>query len=349
MDDSTYQLMTAYLARLYDVQPYQRHGIEHPIQHFDPDPEQRADIDSILGHLSDEVLTADQMAIYNYGYLHSLQNSRRTLYDGRTFALKRLRHRPLRLDAAIGSYFNMIATCAALEQELRAGFANNAFRFPMRAQYHRAITAQETLTQGTGRDAALGGVLLIVYQDEGAYYALVSWRTHAHATHPNTLHLLPAFIFQPLGAGDARSQWSFKQHVYREYLEEIVGMPENVTCALDAHPAYQALQAMEADGRAVMQLTGASFNLMTLRVEISAVLVIHDPQWWQGLQQGTGGYRLHTPEASDQLLALPIYDDQAALAALPDQYYLQMVTQAIPALWEGITAARRIIAAHHTT
>lgn len=343
MTQDKYELITEYLARLYDIQAYERHGIQHPVVHYQPSPEQVTDVDSIIGHLNQQMSDVETMSFYNYAYLHSLQNSGRNLFNGTTFTLRRLRSKPLRIDGGLGNYFDMIATCAALEQELHDVFDSGLVRLPMRAQYHRDVDARNALTHGKGRSAALGGLMLIVFKHEGQYKAIVSRRTSAHATHPNILHLLPAFIFQPVGDDSALSQWTFKQHLYREYLEELVGMPEEGVDML-SHPALKDLQAMEADGRAIIHLTGASLNLMTLRVEISTVLVIHEDNWWRDLQSGANGYALNTPESSDALLLISIEDDAQIQKDLPDNYYLNMVTQAIPAFWEGVDAARKIIA-----
>lgn len=343
-----YALLTEYLARYYDVTLYQRHAIEHPIVWYSASPEQAKQIDSVLGHLNPTIASVDSMGFYNYAYLHSLQNSGRTLFNGLTYTLKRLRTNPLRLDAGLGYYFDMIATCSALESELLDVIDKGMVRLPMRTQYHREFDAQQALQSGKGRGAVIGGVMLIVFNDGEGYKALMSQRTAHHATRPNALHLLPAFIFQPMDETRIQADWTFKHHLYREYLEELVGMAEG-DAEMARHPALLDLQAMEADGRASIQLTGVSFNLLTLRPEISTVLVIHDETWWQTMQSGYRGYTLNTPEAQEaSLRLLPITDDETVLATLPDAYYLNTAPQAIPALWEGIDTARLLIATYNT-
>ncbi len=337
-----YQLICDYLASYYDVNLYEHNGIQHPLVNYPVSPEQAPDVDSILGHLTEQSSEKEAMGFYNYAYLHSLQNSGRNLFNGTTFALKRLRHNPLRIDATTGKYFDMIATCIALEVELLDVFERGLIRLPMRTQYHRQISAKEAITSGKGRSAAIGGVMLIVFNHDGEYKAIVSRRTGQHATRPNALHLLPAFIFQPMNDDNIRQEWTFKQHLYREYLEELVGMEEG-DADMQSHPALQDLKAMEADGRAVIHLTGVSMNLLTLRAEISAVLVIHDANWWTDLQSGEKAYRLSTPESHDKLLLIPIENDALVQQTLPDNYFLTMVPQAIPAFHEGIENARELI------
>ncbi|MGJ3239611.1 MAG: hypothetical protein ACFE0Q_12955 [Anaerolineae bacterium] len=344
MTSERYQALCDYLQRYYDVRPYQRHGVMHPVVHHSPSPEQVSDIDSVLGHLNPQAINTGELAFYDYGYLHTLENSGRHLFNGVTYAFQRLRTHPLRVDARPGHYFDMIATCIALEHELMDAFDGKLVRLPLRTQYHRTHNPQTALQSGKGRSGAIGGVMLTVFNRGDQYQAIVSRRTANHATRPHALHLLPAFIFQPQDIEHVQQEWTFKYHLYREYLEELVGMAEG-TAHMTAHPALRDLQAMEADGRALMHLTGVSMNLLTLRLEISAVLVIHDADWWQAMQSGKRGYQLNTPETDSALLYVPVSeDDDALLRQLPHDYYLNMVPQAIPAFWEGITHARLLIA-----
>lgn len=338
-----YEMMTLYLSSFYNAPLYKRHGIEHPIVNYTPEPEQVKNIDSVLGRLSPDMISRDSMAFYNYAYLHTLENSNRHLFNGTTFIFKQLRQRPLRIDATLGKYFDMIATCAWLEQEVVDVVTIGGMRLPMRSQYHRENDVKMALTHGKERSAAIGAVMLVVFKDGKSYKAIVSRRTSEHATNPNALHLMPAFIFQPMGETVQTHEWSIKHHLYREYLEELFGMPEGDASAMNNHPALLDLQAMEADGRAEMCLTGVSMNLMTLRPEISVVLVIHDKTWWERIQTDKDGYSLNLTETDEQLLLVPIDNDEMVLEALPEQYYLNMVQPAIPALWEGLDMARKLI------
>ena len=106
-------------------------------------------------------------AIYDYGYLHSLQNRKPALYNGATFTLKEIRQKPLRLRASIGSYFDMLATCAALERELRHAAGKGWLRAPSRLAYHRQVPPPEALRYGRSRSAAIGIGTLTVFNDGG--------------------------------------------------------------------------------------------------------------------------------------------------------------------------------------
>lgn len=345
MINGSYQRMTEWLAQWYGVSTFERHDIQHPIVFFEPAPFQRDDVDSVLGVPPQNTIQADHFAFYNYGFLHTLQNSGRRLFNGRTFAYRRLRQRPLRIEADYGQYFDMIATCGALEQEIKDAAAMRMIRAPMRTQFHREISPNQALTSGSGRSAAIGGAVLVVFHDGEQYRAIVSRRTGSHATDPQALHVLPAFIFQPVMDGDNPAEWSIRRHIYREWLEELFGMDESNGNHFDEHPALLDLQAMMQRGQASLHLTGIALSLLNLRPEICALLLIRDPDWWRRVHDENSPYRLNTEaEASGKLVLVPIADDDALLAAMPPNYYEMMVPQAIPAFWQGVDLARKLLA-----
>jgi hypothetical protein len=337
--------MNTWLAQWYGISLFQRHDIQHPIVFFEASSEQRDQVDSVLGVPPQQMIAPESFAFYNYGHLHSLQNSGRRLYNGRTYAYRRLRQRPLRIEADYGQYFDMIATCGALEQEMKAAAQLSAIRTPMRAQFHREIPPNQALSSGVGRSAAIGGAVLVVFHDGEQYRAILSRRTGSHATDPQALHILPAFIFQPVSEVDTPAEWSIERHIYREWLEELFGMDEAHGNQFDDHPALLDLQRMMQQGQASLHLTGIAFSLLSLRPEICALLLIRDPDWWRRVHAENSPYRLNTEaEASGKLLLVPLGDDQSMLSALPPDYHLSMVPQAIGAFWQGIDLARELLA-----
>ena len=338
-----YQHMTDYLRRLYDVPVYERHGVPHPIVWHRATDDQRNTPDRIFGTAPRRTINRDDCEIYDYGYLQTLQNSKRNLFNGTTFALKRFVPRTLRIDANFGTYFDAIATSYALENEIiqAQSRTRGALRLPLRTQYHRAIPARESLTSGTGRSAPLGGGTLIVYNQRGTYHALVNQRGSQQAARPNALHVLPAYIVQPMGTTMHPREWSITHHLYREFLEELFGLPESDTITYE-HPALDDYQQMQAEGLAQVYLLGVSFNLMTLRVEISTLMLIRDPQWWERVNTADTPLTLDLTE-SDRLLPVPLSDDDAILNQLPDAYYLNMPPQALTTLWAGIDLARDLL------
>jgi hypothetical protein len=331
-----YQILTDYLQRHYPAAAlYEQGDGLHPLVfHRATD---RDSLDSVLAEMPQERIT--DFAFYNHAYLHTLQNSNRNLFDGTTFALNRLRTRPLRLSAYLGSYFDMIATCTALEHELREAATRRFIRLPQRKMLHAQIDETRVLTDGRGRSATIGGAVLVVYQHpQTGYRALLSRRTEQHATHPGHYHLMPAFVFQPGGAVPQPHEWDVRYHIEREWLEELFGLPEGT--AFQQHPALVDLHQMEAAGEAGLHLTGIAVSLLSLRPEICALLLIHDPGWWERVTAPDSRIPLNTSaETGEALLHLPLSRSEIA-SVLPPQLPVRMPPQGFAALQEGLRLAR---------
>ena len=342
---ASYARIAGYLSDYYSTDLYRSDsGMQHPLLFYRAEQTQIRQLDSVLGRFPQEHITQDQLSIYNYGYLHTLQNSKRHLYNGTTFIFKQLRKHPLRIEAHYGTYYDMLATCAALEQEILDATRSRLLRLPQRSQYHRNISPSQALTHGRGRSAAIGVAVLVVFNDAGTYKALLSRRTAHHATRPNAYHLLPAFIFQPMKQTAHPQEWSIRYHVYREFLEELFGMTENSSRSIYEHPALVDLQKMEDNESAGLYLTGIAMNLLTLRPEICITLVIQDPDWWKRIHRSGTELLLNTSaEAQEDLLLVAIMDPEQLRSALPASIESMMVPQAVVAFWEGLKIARQII------
>jgi hypothetical protein len=340
MTDAAYDRATAYLAKLYSLRLFEQQGRRHPVVIYPPDPDQVADVDSALGRLYAE---SSPLAIYDYGHLHSLQNSGRTLYNGDTYALHSLETHPLRVHAMPGKYFDMLATCDALDRELSLAASSKLIRLPLRQQLHRTLPVAQAGWRGAGRSAALGGACLIVFNHRGAYHALLARRSARNASDVSRFHVMPAFIVQPV-RGEWQAEWRFSDHVMREYLEELYGVEEGA--ASSHHPAQQRLQAMLQTGDTQLFLTGVAYNLLTLRAEICALLLIHDPAWWEESTTVGGAltFNAHSEAQDGRLTITPIASDEALLAGLPHPLYTAMPPQAYAALWLGVTLAREMVA-----
>ncbi len=346
MSQEQYRKITETIRKLYPAPLFTRQGIAHPVTFYDAAPDQVQDVDSLLGREPSKVTTAEDMAFYNYAYLQTLQNSGRNLFDGTTFVLTTLRQKPLRIEAGFGSYFDMIATCAALDHELTDAAQGKLMRMPMRSQYHRSVTPEEALRSGAGRSAALGGIVLTVFNDAGTYRLMLAKRSGTQATRPNNIHLLPAFMFQPASTTLQPGEWSLRHHILRETLEEMFAMEERDDMDFYEHAALLDLQRMMNAGQAGLYLTGVALNLLTLRPEISALLLIHDPEWWPRVTAPNSPipFRMNAENAGNVILA-PIADDEALLAALPPDAHLIMPPHAVAGMWKGVDLARRLLAA----
>ena len=339
----TYRSITDYLAKLYEVPLYQAQNMSHPVIFYPAHESQQNNVDSILGRVPTTTLTRADLLIYDYGYLHSLQNSKPHIFNGKTFTLKQIRTNPLRIEAKFGQYFDMLATCYSMEQELLDAIDSKLVRLPLRSQLHREVSPKQSLTDGRGRSAAIGCVALVVFNDGQQYQAIVSHRTTSHATRSDSYHLLPAFIFQPMADTMREGEWSIQHHFYREWLEELFSMAESDSMDFYNHPALDDLRNMQDSGQAGLYLTGIAMNLLTLRAEICMLLLIHDADWWRRIHADDSPIKLKTSETRDNLILVPIENDDALINALPGKSVTGFVPQAIPALWEGVKLAREVI------
>ena len=349
LDSRDYKNMTDFLQHLYQCEPYSRGGIEHPVTVFYPADWQIHDVDSLLdGSLPTP--EARDFAFYDYSCLHDLQNSKPGLHNGQTFTMQAIRAKPLRLRGAIGRYFDMLATCAALERELRDAVAEGWMRAPSRATYHRQAPPADVLTNGKGRSATIGIGTLTVFNDGQGYKALLARRSAATAIDSGMYHVLPAMIFEPTTADFAdRREWSLKHQILREVLEELFNFPEQLQPSrwdfFYDHPALIYLLDMLKTGRAQLCATGIVFNLLTLRPEVSTLLLIHDPDWYRRITAPDSDMPFATAGETlgGSVVLAPIDSDEAFLAHFPPDLHLMMPPHATATLWLGIDLARREI------
>lgn len=350
LDFYDYKNITDYLQHLYQCKPFTRNGIEHPVTVYYPSEAQIHDVDSIL----DPYLPAQEdtdFAFYDYSYLHDLQNSKPSLFNGRTFTLNFIRTNPLRIRGAIGNYYDMLATCAALEHELRDAVEQGWMRAPSRATYHRHVDPQEAILRGLRRSAAIGIGTLTVFNDAGTYKAILAKRSNRTALNSGMYHVLPAMMFQPTTADFKHPQeWSIKHQVLREVLEEMFDMPEQLDPdAWDffyEHPALVYLQELMDAGKAQLYVTGIILNLLTLRPEVSTLLLIRDPDWYKRITADDSDMPFKTADetvGASEVIA-PMMTDAEFLAHFPDDLYRRMPAQATATMWLGIDLARKEIA-----
>ena len=348
--NQNYRTMTDYLARLYQCRLYTRRGTAHPVTVYYPSANQVHDVDSLLDPWLPGPEERD-FAAYDFSYLHDLQNSKPGLFNGSTFTLKQIRQNPLQLRGQIGSYYDMLATCAAFERELWDAVEAGLLRAPNRSTYHRYVAPAESLFRGKKRSAAIGIGTLIVFNDGEIYRAILAKRSKATAFDSNMYHVLPAMMFGPTTANFANPrEWSVRHQILRELLEELFGLPE----ALDTqtwnhfygHPALRYLLELMDSGKAQLCATGIILNLLTLRPEISTLLLIHDPAWYARISATDGDMPLVTAEETqgDSVVMAPIDTDEAFLSHFPPDLHLSMPAQATATLWLGIDQARREIA-----
>lgn len=342
-------MMTNYLRRLYQCELFARHGIEHPVTVYYPSESQIHDVDSLLDPWPPAPEARD-FAVYDYSYLQDLQNSKPGLYNGRTFTMTHIRQNPLKLRGGIGGYYDMLATCAAIERELRDAAQAGLTRAPSRAAYHRLVAPTDALRRGDKRSAAIGIGTLTVFNDGETYRALLARRSESTAFDSNMFHVLPAMMFEPTTADLAEPrEWSVKHQIFRELLEELFGLPEEHHPVrwdyFYEQPALQYLLSLLRNGEAQLCATGILLNLLTLRPEISTLLLIHDPAWYARISAADSDMPIATADEtlSDSLVMARISTDDDFLSHFPANLHLAMPAQATATMWLGIDLARRQI------
>ncbi len=350
LDFYDYKNLTDYLQHLYQCKPYTRNGIEHPVTVYYPSEAQIRDVDSILDPYP-PVQEDTNFAFYDYSYLHTLQNSKPSLFNGRTFTLNFIRPNPLRMRGALGHYYDMLATCASLENELRDALEQGWMRAPSRAQYHRHVEPQEAILRGIGRSSAIGIGTLTVFNDNGTYKTILARRSDKTAFDSGMYHVLPAMMFQPT-TPDFRHpehEWSIKHQIMREVLEEMFDMPEQLDPDqwdfFYQHPAMVYLQDLMATGKAQLYVTGLILNMLTLRPEVSTLLLIRDPEWYARITAKDSDMPFKTADEtlSDSVVVASMMTDSDFMEHFPDDLYRRMPPQATATLWLGIDLARQEI------
>jgi hypothetical protein len=308
-------------------------------------PEGQSDIDHALSaDYPRAFIDPATFAFYDSDHLDELRTSRAGIADNITYVLHRLSVNPLRIEAKLGRYFDMLATCDALDHELRDYARGRRSDLPRRERLYETITPEDILQHGTGRSPAIGVATLTVFNHDGVYRAIIVRRSNTLATDAGQYHVAPAFVFQPSGPETFYAdEWSVRHQVCREFGEELFAMPEFTNWDSPAsaryfydHPGVNDLRAMLDDGRAELHLMGIAVNLLSTRPEICVLLLIRDAGWYTRSEEMLKA-ALFTER--QETLYVPI----DTLGALPNDLHIRMSPQGAAALWMGIDRAREIL------
>jgi hypothetical protein len=251
-------------------------GREFPIWAELADPADRADLDSPLGQLTQDIEPSfdhynrgtdasghrsrefDPAGAEEYAYLQRTADLR-SKHNGAAYAFTRLRRVDgrLRVDAAPGTYFDSVATSELLEREFvrvqsrQPGRAVDLRQLPRRRWLHERVAALAepadvagpgVVFDGRLRAAALSvAVTMIVADGKGGHTALLIPRSDKVLTHPGFVHVAPSGIFAPTEQhwpDDWRQDFSVRRTVLREYAEELFDHDE-----LEGNTGRYGLQA----------------------------------------------------------------------------------------------------------
>ncbi len=369
-----YRQLVGYLSDLFAKHGYalyERKGIRYPVIVLPPDPEQMDDVNSVLvNQIPRHKENPHLFAFSDEQHLADLKKSGRRVENNATFVFTQIAQHPLKIQANLGAYFDMLMTCDALEHELRDFFVNLieedhatiTSQLKRRAQLHRIISPDRAIFDGNGRSAAIGTSTLIVFNHAGRYETIIARRSQNTGVEASFYHVLPSFMFQPTGPEHFyEDEWDVTHQIYREFLEELFGLPEcdeiNAPTAYDYfydHPALHYLEELMADGRASLHLTGIAMNLLTMRPDICTLLMIYDPAWYERVSRQKWDSTidvelLTTAWETDRrkIVFAPIEDDVTLLTTLPNMVgadlQAHMTPQGSAALWLGIDMARDIL------
>jgi hypothetical protein len=353
----THQHLIDTLQNTYGDTLYTHNGVTYPIVLFPAPPEQHNDVDSVLvPEFPREFVDPATFAVYDSAHLNERVGSRPGMTNGVTYDMAAMMESPMQIRANLGRYFDMMATCDALDWEMRDFAAGKRDSLPLREQLHAQIPPGELPHNGTGRGAVIGVAVLTVFKHNGHYQMIVAQRSAKLATGAGLYHIVPAFVFQPSGPeAFYAAEWSVKHQIIREFGEELFAMPEydqwdnddNPVRARHAvslqsadyfydYPPVAVLRAMLTDGRAELFLTGVAFNLLSCRPEICALLVIHEADWYPQSEKLL--QKALTTERQETRY-IPI----ESLDGLPDDLHLRMTPQGAAAMWQGIKKARGVL------
>ncbi len=222
-----------YLLWKYQAEPLLKRGnLLYPVAVFQTAAQHKEQRQSLLATPLDVTMPTDGL-IADPALRHRLANSGRDLYNGQTYTLRELSVAPeLRLHCALGTYFDMLDTCDALEWEainaaesLNGGESNATFerRLPQRMRLHEQVA--HPVRDGRHRSVALAVSVLIAYARDGGYDLILRRRSMHVAIHPGLLHVVPSFMLQPV-TGHYTEEFSLTHQIQREYLEELFDRPE---------------------------------------------------------------------------------------------------------------------------
>ncbi len=340
MDDAYHRLLDALRRRYGDVL-FTHDGLTYPALVYRPTAGQQT-VDNLLSPLPESPSYAGDFAIYDQAHLDQ-RRADRPLTNGLSYVMRSVQRDPLRINGGLGYYFDMMATCDALDHELRDFAGGERQTTPLRDRFHAAVDPHTALRDGRGRAAIIGGAVLTVFKRDDDYQVIVARRSAGLGTGAGLYHVLPAFVFQPSGPAEMiNAEWSLRHQILREYGEELFAMPEYAewqappgTDYFYQHAAIADLRYMFADGRAELHLTGVALNPLSLRAEVCALLLIHDASWqtrWAGALRAAQ----NTERQATYYLPLTTLD------GLPDDLPVRMAPQGAVALHLGVEHARRL-------
>ncbi len=275
---------------------FERAGYTYPITVYRAPPSQRDDIESVLIRPV-RAATQNNGLVVDSEYRQMIERASKPLMNLPTFTMRELVASPERLGmrCEMGRYFDMIDTCDDLEWEMlkqsstlrssgNRALQNFDERLTLRHTVHEMV--QNPARDGAFRSVAVSLSCVIAFHHGGKCYLMIRKRSADVAVHPNLLHVVPSFMFQPTSDAVQDVEYSIQHQIFREYLEEVFNRPdpkeegENDPHYFEDDERLCYLQDLLAHGQARFYFTGVAVNLLSLRPEICTVLHITSEEWY---------------------------------------------------------------------
>jgi len=303
-------LLNRFLACIYSSHEILRvNGNIYPVALFPSPEEQWEEPESVLEKPLINVKTDFLQNILREGedYLKVLKAAGAFLYESTGYRMVSLKSSPLKLTSAVGHYFDTLKTCDVLESELLRNFYDHTPRddpksfhnfleshLKLRSELHNRV--KDPVVDGSFRCAGIAISTLVLFNDNNdCYRFLICQRSRKVAVSTDFLHVIPSFMFEPTAGEPERimEEYSVRHNIFREYLEEIfsvseVEKPSGVTFDyFYNNPNLEYLRRLLVNRKAELLLAGVCVNLLNLRPEICALLVICSPEWFNIHRKGT--------------------------------------------------------------
>lgn len=207
--------------------------------------------------------------------------------------------------ANICQYQQTVTTSHILEYELYCAYKKNktlvnktkdeilsALKY--RKKIHQGQSNKEVILQGANRHSLLSVQMMMVCFDEKSdtYKVLIFKRSDKVALKPNYWHIIPAGGFEIFEKEDTVNEYIIEQNfdvelaLFRELIEEVfngkdfesneTGEANNI---IHKHPDIMYIEELLKNKEAHLEFLGNVTDLMTLRQELSFLLIIDNPDF----------------------------------------------------------------------
>lgn len=339
-----------------------------PILLFRLGPKQK-EVDDLLGNLNDtsyHVLKKKDINSSNYLKMRKAIDAR--IEDNLMFELKHLEYQDetLKIHGGLTRYVSCLASQDELEWELlkklskwigKGTSSTNWGIFSKKLSLRNKVEKipGDWIKSEQGRCNGLAISTLIIFRDtNGTYCVMFGKRALKTAAGSDLFHVIPACMFQP-ELGNHKAEWSIEHNIFKEYGEELFNKKLNKR-AVDPRYFYskwecvaELRKALENQSRAQLLPTGVVMNLLNLRPEICALLLVHDADWWaMQMAKMETNWEYHPREEIFSILgkARTHYN----IDSVEEQFYEDFdnntglwVPAGLAAFWLGVDAAREII------